>query len=255
MHHVFISYVHENKQIVDRLYSDLSKYGIKVWLDRNDLEPGTFWKDAIRRAISDGAFFVACFSDEYRGRDSTYMNEEIKIAIDELRKRSADKTWFIPILLSGEVPDISIGAGETLNSIQRLNLTEKNWTQSIDRLLKVILKNENAQITNIICTPKCIKRGETISLSFDIAYGGTSPLERIMLGASIISDETGEEYFNKAQDTFVTLKPGTDVYSRELTLPSSYPVGQYCVVGAIWKEDMYFPLDRRNLGSVLKVEG
>jgi hypothetical protein len=33
---------------------------------------------------------MACFSKEYNERDETYMNEELTIAIDKLRKRPSD---------------------------------------------------------------------------------------------------------------------------------------------------------------------
>jgi hypothetical protein len=69
MRYVFVSYVRDNQAIVDRLYKDLSAHGIRVWLDRNDIEPGFLWEDAIRRAISNGTFFIACFSIEYESRD------------------------------------------------------------------------------------------------------------------------------------------------------------------------------------------
>ena len=97
MEHVFISYIHENIDNIDRLYQELTSRGIKVWLDRNDIKPGSRWKDAIRKAIRDGAFFIACFSKEYNKRNDTYMNEELTIAIDELRQRPTDRIWFIPI--------------------------------------------------------------------------------------------------------------------------------------------------------------
>ena len=138
MRYVFVSYVRDNQAIVDRLYKDLSAHGIRVWLDRNDIEPGFLWEDAIRRAISNGTFFIACFSIEYESRDSTYMNEELSLAIDELRKRPANRAWFIPICFSGSVPDWSIGAGRTLASIQRLDFNEKNWNDSVQRLTQAI---------------------------------------------------------------------------------------------------------------------
>ena len=51
--HVFISYVRENKEQVDRLCQDLETHGVKVWLDRNDIKPGALWKDAIPLRDSD----------------------------------------------------------------------------------------------------------------------------------------------------------------------------------------------------------
>ena len=68
MQHVFISCMHENTDVVDRLCKELTSRGIKVWLDRNDIVPRSRWKDAIRNAIREGAFFIACFSKEYNPR-------------------------------------------------------------------------------------------------------------------------------------------------------------------------------------------
>jgi hypothetical protein len=57
MPHVFISYVRENRDVVDRLARELKSRGVTVWLDRNDIEPGARWRDAIKNAISGGKFF------------------------------------------------------------------------------------------------------------------------------------------------------------------------------------------------------
>lgn len=97
MKHVFISYVRENKKDVDLLCGELAKHEISVWLDRNNIKPGTRWKDAIRQAIQSGAFFIACFSEEYQNRSKTYMNEELILAVEILRQLSRDTPWFIPI--------------------------------------------------------------------------------------------------------------------------------------------------------------
>ena len=45
--HVFISYVRENQEQVDRLCQDLESHGVSIWLDRNSIKPGARWKDAI----------------------------------------------------------------------------------------------------------------------------------------------------------------------------------------------------------------
>lgn len=138
MKHVFISYVRENQKQVQRLYDDLTKRGINVWLDRKEIKPGYRWKDAIREAIQEGDFFIACFSKEYQVRDRTYMNEELTLAIDLLRQSSIDRAWFIPVLLSeSDIPARSIGGGETLLDIQWLPLYE-DWNNGIKRILDVI---------------------------------------------------------------------------------------------------------------------
>jgi formylglycine-generating enzyme required for sulfatase activity len=143
MPEVFISYVHENTKEVQRLCDELTKHGVKVWLDRNAIAPGTRWKQAIRKAISQGDFFIACFSKEYHNRSKTYVNEELNLAIEELRQRPADRAWFIPVLLSEcEVPDLDIGPGETLRDIQWVALYE-DWNTGIQRILSVIQKKRS----------------------------------------------------------------------------------------------------------------
>lgn len=137
MTHVFISYVRDNSEEVQRLCQVLSEHGITVWLDRDSIYPGYRWKDAIRKAIRTGDFFIACFSREYTERSKTYMNEELILAIEELRQRPTDRAWFIPVLLSDvEIPDREIGGGETLRSIQWISLYE-SWDRGIQRLLSV----------------------------------------------------------------------------------------------------------------------
>lgn len=138
MDHVFISYVHEDSEEVRSLCDELAEHEISTWLDRDEIVPGTRWKQAIRRAISEGSFFIACFSKEYSKRIKTYMNEELILAIEELRKRPRDRTWFIPIKLNEcDIPDWGIGAGETLQDIQWVELY-KDWVGGIQQILRSI---------------------------------------------------------------------------------------------------------------------
>lgn len=119
MPHVFISYLRENSAEIEALAERLREAGVDVWIDRDRIQPGERWKGAIRAAIRDGGFFLACFSAEYENRVRTYMNEELALAVEELRLRPASRIWFIPILLDAvEVPELPIGPGETLRDLQ-----------------------------------------------------------------------------------------------------------------------------------------
>src|SRR5215203_6234706 len=99
MTHTFVSYVRADSERVRRLCHSLNERGITTWLDQEELKPGQRWKQEIKGAIKKGAFFLACFSSAYRDRQRTYMNEELTLAIEELRLRSTDRAWFIPVLL------------------------------------------------------------------------------------------------------------------------------------------------------------
>lgn len=138
MPHVFISYVHENAEIVQRLCRILQSYGVTVWIDREQIKPGSRWTEAIQDAISEGSFYIACFSNAYKERSKSYMNEELTIAIEELRLRPTDHNWFIPVLLDEtKVPNRRIGGGETLRSLQWVELFD-NWDDGVRRILSVI---------------------------------------------------------------------------------------------------------------------
>jgi hypothetical protein len=137
MAHAFISYIRQNADLIDRLARDLESHSVKVWLDRTEIQPGSRWKDAIRLAIQSGSLFLACFSREYAMRDRSFMNEELAIAIDELRLRPSDRSWFIPIVLgSGSVPNRDIGGGETLHSLQWVDLSN-DWDKGVCRIVSV----------------------------------------------------------------------------------------------------------------------
>jgi HEAT repeat protein len=136
--HVFISYVHDNEKEVQRLCEELTKCGVKVWLDRNDIQPGIRWEQAIRRAIQNGAFFIACFSREYNERVETYMNKELIWAINRLQEFSNNRAWFIPIKLNEcEIPDLDIGIGQTLEALEYVELY-KDWNAGVKRIIDVI---------------------------------------------------------------------------------------------------------------------
>ena len=138
MSHVFISYTRENQEIVNRLYTELTDHNIRVWLDSNEIQPGRRWKLAIWDAIRSGAFYIACFSREYSERDSTYMNEELLTAIEELRLRPNNRSWFIPVKLNEcEIPNRNIGPSETLRDLQYVTLYE-DWDSGISRIVEVI---------------------------------------------------------------------------------------------------------------------
>jgi DNA-binding NtrC family response regulator len=138
--YVFLSYTKDDNVLIDRLQNDLENSGIKIWRDRDKLYPGMRWKSAIRKAVKGGAIFIACFSKSSENRSKTYMYEELNQAIDELRMRPKDRTWFIPVKLNEcEIPDWDIGGGETLSDIQHLELFG-DWEKGIVSLVSVIKK-------------------------------------------------------------------------------------------------------------------
>lgn len=92
--HAFISYVREDGEHVDRLQRILEGTGVKVWRDTTNLWPGQDWRAQIRQAISSETLvFLACFSGNSAQRSKTYQNEELLLAIDQIRLRRPDVPW------------------------------------------------------------------------------------------------------------------------------------------------------------------
>ncbi|MDP9191353.1 MAG: toll/interleukin-1 receptor domain-containing protein [Acidobacteriota bacterium] len=134
--HVFVSYMRDDKQIVDRLVTALRAKGLTVWLDRDSINVGERWKSTIHQAIRSGSLFIACFSRNYLDRDRSYMNEELTVAIDELRQRPRHRAWFIPVSLDGaDIPYIEISASETLHDLQGLDLSN-GLTKAVEMIVR-----------------------------------------------------------------------------------------------------------------------
>lgn len=157
---VFISYLREDFDRIQPIADYLRARGAEVWLDRESLLPGTRWKQQIRSAIAQGDFFVACFSAAYNARSKSYLNEELTLAIEELRLRPASRPWFIPVLLDDcDLPDRSIGAGETFADIQAIRLFD-GWEEGIRRLASTICnqQREEAKLGVLLAARRLRKR-------------------------------------------------------------------------------------------------
>ena len=146
--HVFISYVREDSRRVDQLQQKLEAAAIPVWRDTADLWPGEDWRAEIRRAISDNALvFIVCFSRASLARDKSYQNEELTLAIEQLRLRRPDDPWLIPVRFDDcDIPDWDIGGGRTLTSIQRVDLFGDRPNEGIIRLIAAIMRILGRQI-------------------------------------------------------------------------------------------------------------
>jgi hypothetical protein len=139
MPRVFLSYVSEDLDAVIALRTALESRGIDVWHDKAALQPGQRWASEIDRGIRSGDFFIACFSSAYHAKQTRYMDEELRIAIDEVRRRRHDSAWFIPVRLDEcDIPDWSIPPGENLSSLQWVDLFD-NPVDAIERLVATIL--------------------------------------------------------------------------------------------------------------------
>ena len=137
MSEVFISYVREDEAVVRHICRILTTNGIKVWLDKEQLEPGVRWKTSIENAIKRGLFFLSIHSRARQNRQESHVHEELILAIEHFRKRSYGTTWLIPIKIDDcEIENRPLGGGESILDLQWCDL--RNWSNGISRLLIAI---------------------------------------------------------------------------------------------------------------------
>jgi TIR domain/Putative DNA-binding domain len=140
--HAFVSYVREDALEVDQLQRVLESAGVRVWRDTADLWPGEDWRERIRQAITQDALaFIACFSRNSVAREVSYQNEELLLAIEQMRLRRPGMPWLIPVRFSDcDIPDSSIGGNLTLRSIQRVDMFGDRFAEGAERLVAGVLR-------------------------------------------------------------------------------------------------------------------
>lgn len=138
MTRAFISCVKEDLNEAEYLREVLGRNGIETWLFSRNLKIGQDWKQEIRNAITEGSFYIPIFSQAWASRAKSYMNEELNIAIEELRLRPSNAGWFLPISLDGTFPpDQSLGGSGRLSDIQVSDVST-GWTRCITEMLETM---------------------------------------------------------------------------------------------------------------------
>jgi hypothetical protein len=138
--HAFISYVREDSEQVDWLQGTLKDAGIPVWRDTVSLWPGEDWRAKIQAAISrDALVFIACFSSRSVARRKSYMNKELRLAIEQFQLRQPDDPWLIPVRFDEcDIPQYRLEADRTLASLQRSDLFGPDRDLAVRRLIGAV---------------------------------------------------------------------------------------------------------------------
>ena len=95
---VFLAYVSEDAEKVERLCAIFERAGFDPWMDRRKLLPGQNWPRAIERAIANADFFVACLS-RYAVNKRSCFQGEMRYALDCARRVPFDQVYFVPARL------------------------------------------------------------------------------------------------------------------------------------------------------------
>jgi len=128
---VFLSYAREDTRYAERLYMDLRKADINVWLDTKCLLPGQHWRKEVKRIIRDCAYFIALVS-KFSLNKKGFVQNEMKMALEILKEMPSNKIFLIPIKLDDSTP-----YDEELLDLNWVNLYE-SYELGLNRILSVI---------------------------------------------------------------------------------------------------------------------
>lgn len=256
--HAFISYVHEDEERADQLQDALEAAGVKVWRDKDDLFPGTDWATEIRRAITSGSLaFIACFSNASDSRDSSYQYEELALAVDQFRKLPPNRQWLFPVRFDDvAMPEYSLGASRTLDSIHRTDLFGPRRDSNLVRLTTTVAKlvgggsapQQSKAPSNEAEPPgrrvKQLLREPSQEIELD---------ELVMGVAAKIRDRLKEDRFSTSVPTGRSDQEWVDLIVDRLKAYEEIatPLAEILVVGGAWGEQKHGSLWSRALALVI----
>jgi hypothetical protein len=95
---IFLSYAREDMGMAKKLYNDLKRYGLDVWLGMEALLPGDKWKDKIQDAIEKCNYFIALLSSRSVNKWG-FVQKELKIALEVLDLFRNSEWFVLPVRL------------------------------------------------------------------------------------------------------------------------------------------------------------
>lgn len=98
---IFLSYAHENLDMVRRIDEGLQKRNLDIWFDKRCLKPGS-WKKQIEKAIPKCSYFVICISDaalRKTGDEPGFQDDELQQAYEIARAQPEHSFAIVPVRL------------------------------------------------------------------------------------------------------------------------------------------------------------
>jgi hypothetical protein len=136
---VFIAYAKEDRQMAERLATELEDHGLTAWIDHRKLLPGQNWPRRIEDAIAGCDFFLACFSTKSVGKKGGFQ-AELRCALDCAARIPLDDVFLIPVRLDNCRLPVRIQ-----RETQYVDLFP-DWGAGFGRILRIIeIQSENRQ--------------------------------------------------------------------------------------------------------------
>ena len=207
---VFISYSRRNRPFAERLYFDLNRAGLDVWLDLSDIPPGADFEQRILPAIAERSHLVLLASPD--AADSEWVRREVSEA------RSQHKT-VIPLRLAGR-------SGTMPAEWERLNMIEGaalDYWGTVRRLARSLHAPR----------PQLLSLTELLNLQ----VGTTADAAAELTGAEEVTDAAGR--------SFVKLPVAPSAYAMTwLFAPLAAPLARPSALGVLFNFTSDYPGSR-----------
>jgi hypothetical protein len=126
---VFLCHAHQDKEIVQTLYTRILEAGIHAWLDSEELRPGQDWQYAIRRELLKSDLVIVCLSNNFN-KQTGFRHEELKMALKKAQLLDQEDIFIIPVRLE------SCDMPESLKHLQRVDLFEAGGYKKLIQALR-----------------------------------------------------------------------------------------------------------------------
>ncbi len=131
---IFLSYSHEDREKVMRLYEDLRIAGFNPWLDTENLLPGQMWHREIERAIKQSDAIILCLSSRSVSKKG-FFQKELKTALDLVETLPEGASYLIPIRLD------EVSVPSEIGMLQYLDYFHPDGPKRLVESLQVLKRN------------------------------------------------------------------------------------------------------------------
>jgi len=210
---VFICYAREDLSTAKRLYDDLERAGVAVWLDKKKLVVGQNWKFEVKKAMQRSRYILTLLSSHSVSK-SGYVQKELLEALEMLAHLPPDRILIIPVRLDDCEP-----THEQLRDLHWLDLFE-----SYDEGLQQILQLFETLSDNAPKSVRATGRSPLRNITIDLPDGVTLELIAIPGGTFYMGSRDGEGRDSEHPRHQVTVAP--------------FYMGKYPVTQAQWQAVM-----------------
>ncbi|VVB94982.1 TIR domain protein [uncultured archaeon] len=142
---VFLSYAKEDLKNAKKIFEDLKKQGINIWVDFDSLRPGEKWEPTIKKAIKECRYFLAVLSSNSETKKG-FVQKEITLALEIRDEFPEQDIYIIPIRLNDCHP-----SHEKLNEHHRVDMFP-SWDDGIHKIVSFVapsIKKTDSSILEI----------------------------------------------------------------------------------------------------------